>query len=354
VLHVCHSLIFGGVESHLTTLARTPGTRYDHHFCGIGSGGEAAEAIRRAAGDASALNIDPWKNPVRAFRTLVMHVRRLRPVVVHSHGLEGNLIGMPAAWYSRVPVRIAEEIGIAERSLKGRIVLRGTYGLAHRIVAVSEAVRTAIVNAREAPARKIVPIYNPVELPPRRAKPRVNGETFRIGFVGRLHPAKNPLSLVQALTLVQDNIPIELRIVGEGHERDAIEEFIRSNNLEQKVSLTGFRPEPDAFIGDCHLYVQPSHTEGFGIALVEAMGCGLPVIATTRGGMGEIVENGVTGWLIPSGSPREIADAIQHAMQLEPSKLAEIGMAARRSVEDRFSPARYVQEIEELYDECLA
>jgi glycosyltransferase involved in cell wall biosynthesis len=352
-LHITYSLDFGGVESRLRTSARAPSDRYEYHFCALEKGGSTADAIRATGARVTVLATDPWKTPVRSLFRLTALIRRLRPSVVHSHGLEGNLFGIPAALFARTPVRIAEEIGIPEHSTIAKVALRIIYAMANRIVAVSEAVRQAIIESGEAPARKVVRIYNPVELPPCQAAPRAPGEVFRIGFVGRLHPAKNPLSLVEALTLLPDNVRAELRIVGEGTERGAIEQFIRSNNLERKVTLTGFQPKPQEFIADCHLYVQPSHTEGFGIALVEAMGCGLPVIATTRGGMGEIVEDGVTGWMIESGDPREIADAILRATQLEPSKLTSIGMAARHSVEDRFRPEGYVQEIEALYDKCL-
>ncbi|HET7576762.1 MAG TPA: glycosyltransferase [Sphingomicrobium sp.] len=351
-LHITYSLDFGGVESRLRTFAHAPGHRYEHYFCALTKGGASAEAIRLTGAQVTILGADPWRAPVRVLFHLAKLIRRLRPSVVHTHGLEGNLFGILAALFSRIPVRIAEEIGIPDHSTKAKVALQMVYAMASRIVTVSEAVRQAIVDAGEAPARKIVRIYTPVELPPCKPVARLRGEVFQIGFVGRLEPEKNLLSLLRALTLLPDK-SVELRIVGEGSERAAIEQFIRSNNLNREINLFGFKWKPSEIIANCHLYVQPSHSEGLSNSLVEAMGSGLPVIATTRGGMGEIVENGVNGWLIDSRGPQEIADAIEHAMQLEPSKLAEMGMAARRSVEDRFRPDRYVQEIEALYDECL-
>ena len=353
VLHVTCDLNFGGVESHLTTLARTAGARYEHHFCALQKGGAAADAIRAAGGDVIILRSDPWKRPLHAIGALAAWMREFRPSVVHGHGLEGNLIGMAAGWYSRVGVRIAEEIGIPEHRLKTRIALRGVYAISDRVIAISESVRNAVVQLGEAPARKMVRIYNPVELPERQASLRTSGEPFRIAFVGRLEPVKNALSLVQAVIYLPDDLPCRLLIIGDGSERSRIEEFIRSNGLESKVTLAGFHAKPDGLLRDCHLYVQPSRTEGLGIALVEAMGCGLPVIATSRGGMAEIVENGVNGWLLASGDPRDIADAIMRAAKLEPSVLAGMGKEARRSVEHRFEPALYLEQIEKLYDECL-
>jgi glycosyltransferase involved in cell wall biosynthesis len=173
---------------------------------------------------------------------------------------------------------------------------------------------------------------------------------LRIGYVGRLHPTKNPIVLVQALGLLASHVNCELLIIGEGSERDRIESSIRSLGLSEKVRLSGFVQAPDELLTTCHIYAQPSLAEGFGIALVEAMSCGLPVIASAAGGMRELVENGRTGWLVAVPDPQSIADAIQKAWNLEPNKLAMMGQAARLWVEGRFDPAIYVREIEQLYD----
>lgn len=354
VLHVTYGLDFGGVEAHLTTLARTRGSRYEHHFCALKQGGAAAGAIRAAGAEVAVLGVDPWKKPSRALRLMTRHLRELRPAVVHAHGLDGNLVAMAAGWFSRVPARIAEEIGIPEHALKTRLAVKVAYAMASRVIAVSRSVQNAILQAGEAPARKIVQIYNPVELPSAEAVPRNMEEPLRIAFVGRLEPVKNARSLVEAMLHLPADIPCRLFIVGDGSERPAIQQFIRAHGLQDTVTLTGFEANPNTLLASCHLYVQPSRTEGLGIALIEAMGCGLPALATARGGMAEIVEDGVNGWLIASSDPRDIAAAIDRAARLHPLQLADIGKAARRSVEDRFDPASYLQAIEILYDACLA
>jgi glycosyltransferase involved in cell wall biosynthesis len=102
------------------------------------------------------------------------------------------------------------------------------------------------------------------------------------------------------------------------------------------------------------VYLQPSISEGFGIALVEAMGCGVPVIATAVGGAPEIIEHGVTGWLLDEPSPDKIAAALRRAWRLGPQRLGEMGRRARQSVEGRFEPALHLQRIEALYAEVAA
>ena len=108
---------------------------------------------------------------------------KFQPEVVHGHELEGNLIGIAAAMGSGVSVRIAEEIGIPEHSLKARTALRVLYAIATRVIAVSNATRDAIVKLGEAPRSKIVPIYSPVELPAFQTIARKPGEPLRIGFI---------------------------------------------------------------------------------------------------------------------------------------------------------------------------
>jgi glycosyltransferase involved in cell wall biosynthesis len=352
-LHVTYSLDFGGVESHFRTLAHTREGRYCHHFCALHRGGAAAEAIKSAGAPVTILSVDPWAHPLTCAGKLGALIRQLRPAVVHTHGAEGNLFGIPSAKLAGVPARIGEEIGIPDHSLKARIAFKLIYHLANRVLAVSEATKNALIALGEVPEEKIACITTPVEIPEVNYMERKPGEPLRIGFVGRLEPIKNAAGLVEALTLLPSGLDFHLLLIGDGSERNFIEQFIDANRLNDKVVLAGYHEAPSALLADRHLYVQPSRTEGLGIALIEAMGRGLPAIATAGGGMAEIIKDGVNGWLIPSGEPQDIADAVECASQLHPRDLARIGCAGRRSVENRFDPANYLRDVEALYDQCL-
>jgi glycosyltransferase involved in cell wall biosynthesis len=353
VLHIGAGLNFGGVETHLRLIAEVNGKRFEHHFCGIDKDGPTAEAIRAADADVYVLGINPWPRKVAAVRTIHALLRRLKPDVVHCHGAEANVFGLPAAWLARVPLRIGEEIGFADRGRVARLVYGLAFRTAHCVVAVSDAAARKIRDSGEVRARKVVRIYNPVRLSQRLARPRLPEQPLRIGFLGRLEPEKNAQAIVRALSLLGAGVHCELLLIGDGIERGEIEALVRSSKLGSRVQIIGYSAQPDDLLSSCHVYVQPSLHEGMGIALVEAMSCGLPPIVSPAGGMPEIVKHGVNGWVLRSVSPADIADALREVLHMNPIDLARFGEQARASVQDQFDPRAYVAKLEQLYDKCL-
>jgi len=350
VLHLLTSLNFGGVEKRMELLAEQPTGDMQHLFCAIGGGGAAERRLKALGAPVQCL-----QQPVRipcpaAILALFRLFQQLRPTVVHSHGAEANFHGLIAARLAGVPVRVGEEIGIPAHSGRARRVFRQLYRCAHCVIGISDAVTGWLVESGEVPPAKAVRVYNPVKLPVERSGQAATPGALRVGFVGRLEAVKNPLALVEATDLLlARGIPVELWLIGEGRERARLEAAIRTQELDECVHLPGYQPHPDEYVRQCHVYVQPSRSEGFGLALVEAMGCGVPVIATAVGGAPEIVEPGVTGWLLPEATPGALASVLEEAWRLGPEQLRAMGLRARSAVAGRFEPAEYKSRLEALY-----
>ncbi|MFC0710513.1 glycosyltransferase [Azorhizophilus paspali] len=350
VVHLLASLDFGGVERRMELLAEQPAGDIRHLFCAIGGGGNAERRLQSLGAPVRCLHQPTAIPSPAAILALIRLLRRLRPTVLHAHGAEANFHGLIAARLAGVPVRIAEEIGIPTHSARARRVFRQLYRSAHCVVGISDAVTGWLVDSGEVPPDKAIRIYNPVKLPDRHDRQAAPEDELRIAFVGRLEAVKNPLALVEAAALLlARGIPVELWLIGEGRERQRLEALVRALGLDRRVHLPGYQAHPEAYVRRCHLYVQPSRSEGFGLALVEAMGCGLPVVATTLGGAPEIVESGVTGWLLPEATPAALADVLEAAWRLGPRRLESMGELARGAVEGRFEPARYKARLETLY-----
>jgi glycosyltransferase involved in cell wall biosynthesis len=172
--------------------------------------------------------------------------------------------------------------------------------------------------------------------------------------VGRLEPVKNPLALVEAVARLRDeNVPVELWIVGDGSQRAELEKRIEKHALQKNARLFGYRKNPIDYVSQCDLYVQPSLSEGFGIALVEAMGCGVPVLATSVGGAPEIITHGETGWLIDQPDASGLYKALIKIWR-QRQNLPAIGVAGRLAVQGRFEPTAYIEELDFLYSSLLA
>ena len=328
IIHVVTSLGFGGVERHMEVIASVLGhSQMRHMFVAIGKGGATEEKLCALGADVICLGKKTKIPSLSALIALFALFRRERPFVVHAHGAEANFHGLLAACLARVPVRIGEEIGIPNHGIKARTVFRLIYGMAHRVVGISQSVTDWLIASREAPQHKATRIYNPVRLPELKKSTPVQRDVFRIGFNGRLEPVKNPLALLEAFgEIFANGISSELWLIGEGSERIALRERISQMGLAEKVKLWGYQSDPAELIRQCHVYVQPSISEGFGLALVEAMGCGVPVIATAVGGAPEIIKDGETGWLLPKATSELIANALRVAHDFGDKKLSEVGI----------------------------
>ena len=352
VIHVVTSLDFGGVERHMEIIGQVLShARFRVLFVAIGHGGAAEKRLRGLGADVLCLGKKTQIPSLEALYVLLKLFCREKPLVVHTHGAEANFHGLLAARAAHVPVRIGEEIGIPNHSELAKRIFRYVYCTAHRVIGVSQAVTDWLVENREVSREQTVRLFNPVLLSELRSVKR-NDNIFRIGFVGRLEPVKNPKVLLNVLNiLLSKEVPAELWLIGDGTERASIEVCIYKYGLGDKVHLFGYKNNPAEFLCQCDVYIQPSLSEGFGLAAVEAMGCGLPVIATATGGISEIVQDGVTGWIVEEPNTVFIADALLNAWRIGSDQLFEMGKKARRSVENRFEPVNYLEQLERLYIE---
>jgi len=351
VMHILTSLGFGGVERRMQTIGKYCKTaQMKHVFVSIGSGGETEKALRESGVEVICLNNSVRIPCFSAILLLISCFRRYRPAAVHTHGSEANFHGLIAAWLARVPVRVGEEIGIPSHSWKARQVFRVVFFSAKYVICMSNAVADWIIKNGEVPRSKALLIHNPVELPFSRKKQRDPMPRFRIGFVGRLEEVKNPVVLIEMISrLNKTNRPAELWIIGEGSQRTMLEEKAEAEGVTDQVIFKGYQKDPAHFIRQCDLCVQPSLSEGFSQSLVEAMGCGLAVVVTATGGAREVVEEGKTGWIVPSHDAKTITDTVAAAYDIGSEEMFVMGQMARSSVENRFDPNQYIRELEVLY-----
>ncbi len=264
---------------------------------------------------------------------LVNYLHREHPTVLLS-ALHANIIALLARRVAGVRTRVV----ISERNtlsreaehyasdLRMRLMpqlARRFYPWADDIVAVSQGVANDLAQTAGIPRDRIRVIYNPIVTPELTEKVHAPlehpwfkpGEPPVILSVGRLSAQKDFSTLVLAFARVRQNQPAHLLILGEGEERSALEALIGQLGLNQDVSLPGFVANPYPYIARASLFVLSSRWEGLPGVLIEALYCGVPLIATDcPSGPREILANGLNGQLVPVGDATSMAQAIERAL----------------------------------------
>lgn len=280
---------------------------------------------------------------------LVVGLRSRRPDTVHAFLFWSYVLVLPAAWIARVPVRVS-----GRRNLGTEKLARPLYPWLERIadrcathvVANSQAVAD-VVAAGTAPAGKLSVIRNGVDL--REPAAHVDAQPPLGVIIANLIAYKGHLDLVDAVATLAD--PLRIDCYGDGPERPRIEARIRERGLEDVVRLCGRRPGAADAYRQAQFAVLASHEEGFPNAVLEAMASGLPVVATTVGGVPELVDHGETGLLVPPHDPEALGAAIGR-LAGDPSLRVRLGRAARERA-DELSWPRSVDAHERLYGERL-
>lgn len=350
VLFVSHSLGFGGVESHLNSIADRINDNYGEAiFCALTSGGIVSESLSKRGHKVVLLDSRARVPDLLALFRLSRLIRELSPDVVHCFGVEANFHGIVAARIFGVSRVFAEEIGTPSHSRKARWILNLIYRFANGVIVPTKRVKERLVSLNEAPAHKISILPNPVETSAPVPIPKETSP-FRLVFVGRLEPEKNALALVKAMTLLtKGGENVSLDIYGHGSQYEAIVGEIEARELTRRISLHGQVNAPFGACAAAHLFVQPSLTEGFGIALIEAMSAGIPVLTTQVGIAQEIIEDGSNGWFLPDSSETTIAATITKIIKTGTNMLQKVGQRGKDQVGNLFAPEEYLRKLRELH-----
>ena len=320
------------------------------------------ELRRRAAEGLELIPIAPrTEMDLSAAWKLSRLVKRLAPDVIHAHDPHGVAmaalalsLGAPAARGGPMPVLVASRR--VDFHLKGNSFSRWKYRQVDCFVAASEAIRQMLLGDG-VPADRTVTVHEGIDVEHVLAAPAVNvHEAFFlphgapvVGNVAALVPHKGQRYLVEAAHQVVQQLPdARFVILGEGDLREQLTKQVHEHHLEKHVLLPGFRTDVLGCIKGFDLFVMSSVTEGLGTSLLDAMACARPIVATTAGGIPEIVEDGVNGMLVPPRDQTALATAIVRALK-DGELRQRMGDAGLTRVNARFTVERMVAETASVY-----
>ena len=285
-------------------------------------------------------------------------IKRLNPDVIHAHDPHG--VAMASFALSLGGSTASGPALIASRRvdfhLKGNSLSRWKHRQVDCFIAASEAIRQILLHDG-VEADRAVTVHEGIDVEHVVAADPVNvHETFWlphqapvVGNVAALVPHKGQRYLIEAAHLVVQEIPdARFVILGEGELREQLERQVHDHHLEKHVLLPGFRTDVLGCIKGFDLFAMSSVTEGLGTSLLDAMACSRPIVATTAGGIPEIVEDGVNGLLVPPRDARALADAIVRALR-DASLRQRFGTAGLARVKARFTVERMVEQTAAVY-----
>ena len=367
VVHLLYRLDFGGLETVLAEcINRMPPERYRHAIVCLTGYTKFSEKITRADVDIIALDKPPGLGlgtHLKLFRLL----RRLRPAILHTYNLSALEYAFTAT-AAGVPVRIHAEHG---RDLSDPNGTNRKHNLLRKLllpfidcmVPVSRDLQHWLGTVIGVPAAKNRLINNGVDtsrfqpLPVAATAAPADRPTFTIGTVGRIQDIKNHKGLVLAFLRLCELLPaqrdrLHLTIVGDGPLMPALQAQVAASGAAEQISLTGARADIDHLMRSFDVFALPSFAEGTPITLLEAMACGLPVVASRVGGIPEVVSDD-SGTLVAPTDHDAMATAFA-AYFSDPALAASHGAAARLAVEQNYSMAAMLANYTALYDTlCL-
>jgi len=348
----------GGQNQVLLTVL---GLRALGHRAALVAHGEGALRTRAAEGlELVPLTPRTEMDLAAAFR-LSRVIKRLRPDVVHAHDPHGvAMASLALSMGSPVPRPPLVAARRVDFHLKNNALSRWKYRQVDRFICASELIRTMLIHDG-VPSEATVTVHEGIDLAHVEAAPpaKIHEEFWLphhapiVGNVAALVPHKGQRHLIGAAVLVLPRVPdARFVIAGEGELRPALERQIREHHLEKHVILAGFRPDVLSLHKGFDVFVLSSVTEGLGTSLLDAMACGKPVVATSAGGIPEVVADGETGLLVPPRDDHALADAIARLLGDEALR-RRMGEAGRARVGERFSAERMVRDTLAVYEEAV-
>ncbi len=341
VCHIASGDVWGGLEAVVLSLLRAQQA--------AGAWAPALIVLNdgRLAGEARQLGIEVLvvDEAARGFRTLLGDVgnalARLRPQVVHTHRYKENLLSFLLArrYGARCVVTVHGFEPPAGRLARLKLELRER--MLHRLGRIAGARSVAVSEELRRRHRADVVVPNGIALRPPATRAAVDGAPVTLGWIGRLVPVKGLDTLLDAFALLaagrtSRETPLELLLVGGGPEREALASHAETLGIGDRVRFAGEVADIAPWLARMDAFVFPSLREGVPIALLEAMGAGVPVVVAAVGGIPDVIGPTDTGILVASRDPQVWAAAIRRTLE-DPGAAAARGGRARERVRTHFS-----------------
>jgi glycosyltransferase involved in cell wall biosynthesis len=359
VLYLITELNVGGAERALgRLLAGLDRERFEPVVtCLYGSASPVAASIRGLGLPVLDLGMTrKWR--FDAILRLYRLLRKERPAILHTWLFHANVAGRILGPLAGVPVVINAERTMGMESRWRYMSNRLTLSLADRVVCVSEQVAAFCRQRFGLPLEKAVVIPNGVDFPEwdilmdqptARREVGLPPDGVWVGTVARLDPVKRLDLLLEALSVLEH---VQASIVGYGPEEERLLRMAEELGVQDRVWFVGYQRDVWPWLVACDVFVLSSDWEGMPNAVLEAMGVGLPVVATATGGTPDVVVDGETGLLVPPGDPAALAAALDRLIH-DPELRRTMGAAGQRRARTCFSGRQMVARTQALYEELL-
>ena len=371
IAHVVQHFGMGGLENGVVNLLNhMPADRYCHAVICLDGYTDFRHRLKRDDVQFFALNKQPGQD-FGLYGRLFRLLRELRPDLLHTRNLstlEGQFVAAAAGVRARVHGEHGRDVfDLHGKNFKYNLLRKLARPLVHQYIAVSKDLANWLEHTVGADTQRITQIYNGVDslrFHPRREQRApigpdgfMSGNALLIGSVGRMAEVKDYPNLVRAFLRLLELSPeartrARLVILGEGVARAACLDLLKQANAEQLAWLPGSRDDIADLMRQFDVFVLPSLGEGISNTILEAMACGLPVVATNVGGNSELVDEGITGTLVPPADPEKMAQALL-AYFKDNAMARSHGAAGRAKIEAQFSMEAMVRGYMGVYDKVL-
>jgi glycosyltransferase involved in cell wall biosynthesis len=310
----------------------------------------------------------------QAILRLARLIKRERPTILHTHTAKAGAVGRIAALLAggaRPPIIVHTFHGHVLRGYFNPLTTFGFRTLERllarvttTLIAVSPEVRDDLVKLHVAPASKFTVVRLGIELDERtdvqddvRAETRrqlgVGEDAFVVGWVGRMTAVKRTDDVVRALRgLVDRGVDAYLCLVGDGPDRDHLEQYAHELGVVQRCLFVGYQEDVARFYSAIDALLLPSVNEGTPVSVIEALAAQRPAVATCVGGTPDIIRDGVDGFLVEVGDADALSDRLAELAD-DPERRAQMGADGRERVLGRYAVERLVDDIDRLYRSLL-
>jgi glycosyltransferase involved in cell wall biosynthesis len=362
ILHIIDSLELGGTEKQcIELMKRIDKNRYDVELLTFEKGGPLHAEVINAGIALKEIKIPRalyHPESLLGILKIAAYIRKNKFRLVQTYGIYSNLPGIMAAKMARVPIIIGGKREMneiwARSKVKAEMIL-----LRHcdKVVANANRVRNYLARNEGIPERKIEVIYNGIDL--RRycdsEKMEYSSRPDRVGMIANFRPSKDPRTFLRAAAEVIERKPyVMFGLVGSGASAGDLKTFAKELGIWENVIFYGAKTGKallDIF-NSFTITVLSSKTEGFPNVLLESMALGIPVIANPSGGVPELIEEGVTGYLFPPERADILAKRIIYLIENKGIAM-KMGEKAREHVRKNFSFDLMAKRFEELYENMM-